>query len=90
MVDIAHDDKGAQVRGGEVHVWRERLHLLEPGEKDFMEECVDLKLKERNTWRLVWEPDEYTVGWIERMKDIYWQKREKEEKDRVEMEKQEA
>lgn len=59
---------------GEVHVWRERLHLLEPGEKDFMEDCVDLKLKERNTWRLTWEPDEYTVGWMERMTDTYWQK----------------
>ena len=71
-------------------VWRERLHLLEPGEKNFMEECVDLKLKERNTWRLTWDPDEYTVGWIERMKGIYWQKREKEEKERAEMEKEEA
>lgn len=40
--------------------------------------------------RLTSDPDEYTVGWIERMKDIYWQKREKEEKERAEMEKEEA
>lgn len=62
-------------------VWRKRLHLLEPEEKKLMEECVDLKLKERNTWRLTWDPDEYTVGWIERMKDIYWQKRRKKRFD---------
>lgn len=44
-----------------------------------MEEYVNLKLKDRNTWRLVWDPDEYTVGWIKRLK-IKKEKREREEK----------
>ncbi|KOS41488.1 hypothetical protein ACN38_g7622 [Penicillium nordicum] len=51
-------------------VWRKRLHLLESGEKELMEEYVNLKLKERNTFRLAWDPDEYTVGWIKRMREI--------------------
>jgi hypothetical protein len=67
-------------------VWRERLHLLEPGEKKLMEEYVNLKLKERNTWRLTWDADEYTVGWIQRMKEIRWKEMEREEKERVERE----
>ncbi|CAG8945565.1 unnamed protein product [Penicillium salamii] len=60
-------------------VWRKRLHLLEPGEKELMEEYVDLKLKERYTFRLAWDPDEYTVGWIKRMKEI--KKKEEEGKE---------
>lgn len=57
-------------------VWRKRLHLLEPGEKELMEEHVNLKLKERNTFRLAWDPGEYTVGWIKRMKEIRRKERE--------------
>ncbi|PIG90387.1 hypothetical protein AARAC_009507 [Aspergillus arachidicola] len=49
-------------------IWRRRLHLLQPEEKSIMEEYVNLKLKDRNTWRLVWDPDEYAVGWIKRLK----------------------
>ncbi|CAG7978863.1 unnamed protein product [Penicillium salamii] len=60
-------------------VWRQRLHLLEPGEKELMEEYVNLKLKERYTFRLAWDPDEYTVGWIKRMKEI--KKKEEEGKE---------
>ncbi|EPS31219.1 hypothetical protein PDE_06174 [Penicillium oxalicum 114-2] len=33
-------------------VWRKRLDLLQPGEKALMEECVDLKVKDRDTRRL--------------------------------------
>jgi hypothetical protein len=62
-------------------VWRERLYLLEPGEKELMEEYVNLKVRESNTWRLAWDPDEYTVGWIKRMKEIK-EKKEMERKAR--------
>lgn len=65
-------------------VWRQRLHLLEPGEKKLMEEYVALRLKERNIRRLAWDPDEYTVGWIQRMKEIRWMEMEREEKERTE------
>lgn len=54
--------------GNSCDIWRKRLHLLEPREKELMEEYVNLKLKDRNTWRLAWDPDEYTVGWIERLR----------------------
>ncbi|KAJ5135058.1 uncharacterized protein N7515_004336 [Penicillium bovifimosum] len=50
-------------------VWRKRLHLLEPTEKELMEEYVTLKLKERNTLRLAWDADEYTMGWMKRMRE---------------------
>jgi len=66
-------------------IWRKRLHLLEPGEKKLMEEYMNLKLKDRNTWRLVWDPDEYTVGWIKRLK-IMKEEREREEREREERE----
>lgn len=62
-------------------IWRKRLHLLEPGEKKLMEEYVNLKLKDRNTWRLLWDPDEYTVGWIKRLK-MKREEREREERER--------
>ncbi|OQD78037.1 hypothetical protein PENANT_c095G05612 [Penicillium antarcticum] len=61
-------------------LWRKRLHLLEPEEKKLMEEYVNLKLKDRNTWRLDWDPDEYTEGWIKRLK-IKKEEREKEERE---------
>ncbi|KAJ5972672.1 uncharacterized protein N7479_002590 [Penicillium vulpinum] len=51
-------------------VWRKRLHLLEPEEIELMEKYVDLKLKERNTGLFAWDPNEYTVEWIKRMKVI--------------------
>jgi hypothetical protein len=53
---------------------------LEPGEKKPIEEYVNLKLKDRNTWRLVLDPDEYTVGWIKRLK-IKKEEREREERE---------
>ncbi|KAH8429118.1 uncharacterized protein LDX57_006788 [Aspergillus melleus] len=58
-------------------IWRKRLHLLQPGERRLMEEYVDLKLKDRNTWRLVWDADESTVEWIERLR----KKKEREERE---------
>lgn len=64
-------------------VWRERIHLLEPEEMEFMEECVDLKLKERNAGLFAWDPNEYTVGWIKRMKVIRKIKEMKENMERV-------
>ena len=45
------------------------------GKKELMEDHVNLKLKERNTFRIAWDPDEYTVGWMKRLKE----KRRKEE-----------
>ncbi|PLB43565.1 hypothetical protein P170DRAFT_450794 [Aspergillus steynii IBT 23096] len=62
----------------------QRLYLLEPGEKELIEDYVDLKLKERNTWRLTWDPDDYTMEWIQRMKEIKWKEMEREEKERIE------
>lgn len=61
-------------------VWRKRLDLLQPGEKALMEECVDLKVKDRDTWRLKWDPDEYTVEWIERLRT---KKEEKENEEKT-------
>jgi hypothetical protein len=56
--------------------WRKRLHLLETGEQKLMEEYMNLKLEDRGTRRLLWDPDEYTEEWIERLK-IKKQEREK-------------
>ncbi|KAB8272675.1 hypothetical protein BDV30DRAFT_211783 [Aspergillus minisclerotigenes] len=63
-------------------IWRKRLHLLEPEERSIMEEYVNLKLKDRNTWRLVWDPDEYTVGWVKRLKIKKEEMEEKRLQDR--------
>lgn len=52
---------------------------MQPGEKELIEEYVNLKLKDRNTWRLVWDPDKYIVGWIKRL-NIKKEEREGEEK----------
>lgn len=71
-------------------VWRERLYLLESREKELVEEYVDLKVKERNTWRLAWDPDEYTVGWIKRMREIKEKKEmERKAREREEIEREE-
>lgn len=50
-------------------VWRKRLSLLQPEERQLMEEYVDQKLKDGGTERLAWEPGEYTKAWIEKLKD---------------------
>ncbi|KGO69243.1 Aminoglycoside phosphotransferase [Penicillium italicum] len=60
-------------------IWQKRLHLLEPGEKRLIEEYVNLKLKDRNTRCLVWDPDEYTVGWIKRLRIKKEERQEREE-----------
>jgi hypothetical protein len=49
--------------------WKERLCLLEPEVKEYIERHVDLKLKARNTTLLAWDADEYTEGWIERLRE---------------------
>ena len=48
-------------------VWRKRLDLLEPEEKEIMEEYVDRKLKETETKPLSWDPDQYTLEYITKM-----------------------
>jgi hypothetical protein len=55
---------------------------LEPGEKELMDEYVGLKLKERNTFCLAWDPDEYTMGWMKRMREKRW--KEEDEKKAAE------
>ncbi|KXG48641.1 Aminoglycoside phosphotransferase [Penicillium griseofulvum] len=49
--------------------WKERLHLLTPKEKDYIDECVKLKFEEMDTRPLAWDPDEYTRAyedeWVE-------------------------
>jgi len=62
--------------GNICEVWRKRIHLLERGEKKLMEKYVNMKLKDRNTWRLLWDPDEYTVGCIKKLR---MKKEEREE-----------
>ncbi|KAJ5971512.1 uncharacterized protein N7479_001430 [Penicillium vulpinum] len=51
------------------NVWKERLHLLTPKEKEYIDECVKLKFEEIDTRPLAWDPDEYTRAyeceWIE-------------------------
>ncbi|KAK1145013.1 hypothetical protein N8T08_004728 [Aspergillus melleus] len=63
------------------NMWRRRLHLLDPEERKLTEQYVNLKLKDRNTWRLVWDPDQYTVDWIERLRTKK-EERQKEEEER--------
>ncbi|KAJ6013385.1 Aminoglycoside phosphotransferase [Penicillium herquei] len=48
-------------------VWKKRLHLLEPEEKEIMETYVDRKLKETETRPLCWDPDQYTREFITKM-----------------------
>lgn len=49
------------------NVWKKRLDLLEPEEKVLMEKYVDLKLIERETRILAWDPDDYTLEYMGRM-----------------------
>jgi hypothetical protein len=65
------------------NTWWKRLHLLDPGEERLMEEYVNLEITDRNTRRLVWDPDESTVGWIKRLKV---KKAEREGRERRERE----
>ncbi|KAJ5654182.1 hypothetical protein N7490_001185 [Penicillium lividum] len=46
-------------------VWKERLDLLEPEEKEEMEKYVALKLVELDTRVLAWDPDKYTLELLE-------------------------
>ncbi|KAJ6007260.1 Aminoglycoside phosphotransferase [Penicillium herquei] len=49
--------------------WKERLQLLTPEEKDYINECVGVKSEEMETRALIWDPDEYTRAyerkWVE-------------------------
>ena len=42
--------------------WKERLDLLDEGQKDEMELLLDRKLQEMNTRVLSWDPDAYTLA----------------------------
>ncbi|KAJ5139022.1 uncharacterized protein N7515_003870 [Penicillium bovifimosum] len=48
-------------------VWKKRLHLLEPEEKEIMDKYVDLKLQENETRLLSWDPDQYTLEYMAKM-----------------------
>ncbi|KAJ5198355.1 uncharacterized protein N7498_007472 [Penicillium cinerascens] len=48
-------------------VWKKRLHLLEPEEKEMMDKYVDLKLQENETRLLSWDPDQYTLEYMAKM-----------------------
>lgn len=48
-------------------VWKKRLHLLEPEEKETMDKYVDLKLQENETRLLSWDPDQYTLEYMAKM-----------------------
>ncbi|KAJ5597331.1 hypothetical protein N7537_007415 [Penicillium hordei] len=51
------------------NAWKERLHLLTPEEKEYIDKCVKLKFEEMDTRPLAWDPDEYTRAyeceWVE-------------------------
>ncbi|PLN83414.1 phosphotransferase family protein [Aspergillus taichungensis] len=47
--------------------WKKRLHLLEPEEKETMDQFVDLKLSENQTRLLSWDPDQYTLDFMAKM-----------------------
>ena len=63
-------------------VWRKRFHLLEPGEKELIEVYVKQKIEDRNSQRLAWDADEYTLRWIERMREIRRREMDREEAER--------
>lgn len=44
-----------------------KLDLLEPEEKEVMDKYVDLKLQEKETRLLSWDPDEYTLECMAKM-----------------------
>ncbi|KAJ5790769.1 uncharacterized protein N7518_007780 [Penicillium psychrosexuale] len=48
--------------------WKERLGLLDEGQKDEMELLVARKLQEMNTRVLSWDPDEYTLAFHQQLK----------------------
>lgn len=49
-------------------IWKKGIHLLEPGEQEFIEKHVDLKLREMEAGRiLAWDPDEHTLEYIRYM-----------------------
>jgi hypothetical protein len=48
-------------------VWKKRLHLLEPEDKEIMDKYVDLKLRENETRLLSWDPDHYTLKYMAKM-----------------------
>ncbi|KAI3100965.1 hypothetical protein CBS147333_8270 [Penicillium roqueforti] len=48
--------------------WKERLDLLDEGQKDEMELLLDRKLQEMNTRVLSWDPDAYTLAFHQQSK----------------------
>ena len=48
-------------------VWKKRLDLLEPEEKEIMDQYVALKLQENETRPLSWDPDQYTLEYMAKM-----------------------
>lgn len=48
-------------------VWKKRLDLLQPEERNFINECVELKLRESETRLLSWDPDRYTREYMAKM-----------------------
>ncbi|KAJ5223902.1 hypothetical protein N7468_008444 [Penicillium chermesinum] len=49
-------------------IWKKRRDLLEPEETEIMEKYVNLKLQKNETRVLSWDPDEYTIGYMAKMK----------------------
>ncbi|KAL4956354.1 hypothetical protein BDW69DRAFT_192484 [Aspergillus filifer] len=47
-------------------VWKQRIELLEPGERAEMEKIVATKLEEMETRPLAWDPDEYIRELVEK------------------------
>ncbi|KAJ5366329.1 hypothetical protein N7541_000270 [Penicillium brevicompactum] len=50
--------------------WKERLDLLEPEERKKIDGYVSQKLEEMRTRELVWDPDQYTLEFMETMENM--------------------
>ncbi|KAJ5930981.1 hypothetical protein N7466_006474 [Penicillium verhagenii] len=69
-------------------VWKERLHLLEPGDVELIEEYVKLKLDEKKEEKseriLAWDADEYTLGWVKKLPEMQRERHERQEREKEE------
>ncbi|KAJ5360810.1 hypothetical protein N7517_010001 [Penicillium concentricum] len=46
------------------HSWKERLDILQPEERQKLDDYVDLKLHQMKTRVLAWDPDDYTLEYM--------------------------
>ncbi|OQE38417.1 hypothetical protein PENCOP_c008G05547 [Penicillium coprophilum] len=49
------------------NAWKEKVDILEPEERQKLEEYVDPKLRHMETRVLAWDPDEHTLEYMAKM-----------------------